>query len=484
MNSLPGRRRRSGIIFVTALWVVLLLSAIVLLYSRSMRTELTAASNRQSLIQVSAIELGAEQYVISAVDGCQGDAVTVLGTPAEQIQLGNGYFWILQPYYDDDQTFAFGITDEASKLNINVAGPNGLATLPGNTIDVADSIIDWRDADSITTGQGAESDYYERQPRPYDAKNSLFESVEELYLVKNVDDTLLYGFDLDHNGVLDANESAAAGLAAAFNSASDSSRGIFPFITVWGTQQNTTPGGRPRVNVSNLASPALLRPVLQKAGLTQARINQISVRAATIRTFRNPIDFAVRTGMTSAEFDKVANYITTSTATTLPGLVNINTAPAAVLMCLSLTTEEAQSVVSARGNNAASNTASSALGGLTGSNGASGNSNATGFGWIMDAIAPQRAAVIGGQITGSSYFYSADIVAVTDNGRGFKRVRIVVDGRSSPPAVIYRKDLTYLGWPLDPQILSELKKGHPPPAPTGQGTGGANGLSSGLGLGL
>ena len=108
------------------------------------------------------------------------------------------------------------------------------------------------------------------------------------------------------------------------------------------------------------------------------------------------------------------------------------------------------------------------------------NSNSlTSYGWLLSSgpTKPQLSR-IGPYITGQSFYYSADIVSVSSQGRGFKRVRIVVNATNSPPVIVYRKDLTYLGWPLSPDILSSLRKGQALPAPAGLGTGGGNGLGS------
>ena len=125
-----NRKDRRGIIFITTRWVVVILTALVLIFARSMRTEVAASSNRFSAQQADAIELGAEQFVIAAVDQSNGDAATVLQTKTEQIPVGpagqpSGYFWILQTYPDNDYTYAFGITDESSKVNINFANASG-----------------------------------------------------------------------------------------------------------------------------------------------------------------------------------------------------------------------------------------------------------------------------------------------------------------------------------------------------------------------
>jgi type II secretory pathway component PulK len=64
-------------------------------------------------------------------------------------------------------------------------------------------------------------------------------------------------------------------------------------------------------------------------------------------------------------------------------------------------------------------------------------------------------------ITGQSYQFSADIVAASGDGRAFRRVRIVVDAFNAeqPPKLVYRHDLTDLGWPLDPEMLASMRTG-------------------------
>ena len=49
---------RHGIIFVTAMWVILILGALVLIFARSMRVEVAASANHLSEVQASTIELG------------------------------------------------------------------------------------------------------------------------------------------------------------------------------------------------------------------------------------------------------------------------------------------------------------------------------------------------------------------------------------------------------------------------------------------
>jgi hypothetical protein len=84
----------------------------------------------------------------------------------------------------------------------------------------------------------------------------------------------------------------------------------------------------------------------------------------------------------------------------------------------------------------------------------------TSIAWVFTVLGP-KAAGLARLITVTSNQYSADIVAVSGDGRGFKRVLIVVDSTQIPAKVVYRKDLTSLGWPLDPAIRRQLRSGQP-----------------------
>ncbi len=123
--------------------------------------------------------------------------------------------------------------------------------------------------------------------------------------------------------------------------------------------------------------------------------------------------------------------------------INVFTASEPVLEALGMSESQAENIIENREANSSSS-------------GASGGSSTS---W-----ATSMAPGLGNYLTGSSTRYSADIVAVSSDGRAFKRVRIVVDasqynplasstGSTTPPSVIiYRKDLTAYGWPFAPMI--------------------------------
>jgi len=81
--------------------------------------------------------------------------------------------------------------------------------------------------------------------------------------------------------------------------------------------------------------------------------------------------------------------------------------------------------------------------------------------WVTEVLDQEKATGIGSYVTVRSQQYSADIVAVSGNGRAYKRYRVVLDMQSGTPRVVYWRSLTHFGWPLQPEIVAALRKGQP-----------------------
>jgi type II secretory pathway component PulK len=60
--------RRRGVIFITALGIIVVLTGLALVFAQAMRTEALASGNRRSQAQADAVELGAEQWVLAQID--------------------------------------------------------------------------------------------------------------------------------------------------------------------------------------------------------------------------------------------------------------------------------------------------------------------------------------------------------------------------------------------------------------------------------
>ena len=220
--------------------VMVILSALLLAFARSMSVESMAAANRIAAAQADAVEQGAEQWVMANVEeyGNNTNGVDITTQlPAQAIQIGTGYFWLIRPNATSNQEYDFGIQDESSKININSASVAQLQLLPGMTPDIAQAIFDSRTA---TGSGGAEESYYESLPEPYESKGAKFDTVDELLLVDGVTPQLMYGSDVNRNGVIDPGEQTDGSLAVAFDSAADTSRGIVNFLTVYSRRPAAT----------------------------------------------------------------------------------------------------------------------------------------------------------------------------------------------------------------------------------------------------
>jgi Type II secretion system (T2SS), protein K len=398
--------RRRGVIFVTALGIIVVLTGLALVFAQAMRTEALVSANRRAQAQADATELGAEQWVLAQIDEYKTDAYTLTSlVQTDTLSVGSnettGYFWILPADLSTVQGGSVcGIVDESSKLNINnaalMSGIGALQTLCDSlnlTIpdDTPYSISNW--ATNGSNSNGASSQDYSAFPEPYEMKGQAFESVEELLLVgqqadfqQNTMPQLLWGTDTARNTLLaEYNQNAGQPVGGMTNGATVNTPGIFNYLTVYSA--SFAASGRPA------------------AGAAGNRI------------------------------------------------INPFTASLLVLEAIGFSDAQAQSIVEARESSYESD---------------SGQLGAAGYNWAMQA-AGGGSGLAATFLTGASNRYSADIGAVSADGRAFRRVRIVVDvsqsnplgaagGTTPPPAVIiYRKDLTAYGWPLPSRKGSDLR---------------------------
>ena len=496
---LPYSEARPGAILIVAMWVIVVLVGLTLVLGQTMRIEIASSANEFSMVQAQGVEQGAIQYVLYNLASLQGQMPLVTNMPCEAVQVGQGAFWILRSNdTTDDFTYCFGVTDECSKVSLNTAGVDTLEMLPDMTSELAPCIIDWRSAGDTASPGGAKNDYYATLSDPYTCKGAALETVEELFLVKGADADLMYGEDVNRNGVVATYKDG--------NRDGKLNRGLFPFVTVYSISPITDANGSARVSVNGppqviivrgrngrivsrtyLPNPALSNLLQQK--LSASSYKSVIATLTTLLTknpalqFRNVFDFYNKSMMTIDDFKLVADSLTGNPGSP-NGLINVVTAPKEVLMCLpGLEDSDAAALIAKRITlGALSNSSTSASGGAGLSNSrlssamsssplASGSSSGGLSGssvsatadlynpwWVAATLSPQKAAGIGNRITTRTSRYSADIVSVSGDGRAFRRCRIVVDAQKTP-TIIYRQDLTHLGWPLAPSILTALKSG-------------------------
>jgi DNA uptake protein ComE-like DNA-binding protein len=238
------------------------------------------------------------------------------------------------------------------------------------------------------------------------------------------------------------------------------------YLTVWTREPNTAADGSQRVNINSSNAVQQLTTTLQEK-FGSSRATQILVSAGlqtsnpgggnrqgntgagnnrgagggggvttVTATFGSVLEFYLKSGMSADEFSQVADYITTTNSSFVTGLVNVNTASQAVLSCIpGIGSNSAPAMVSYRMNNWSATTS---------------------IAWVGNVLDRNSAIQAGPYLTARSYQFAADVAAVGHYGRGYRRVRFIFDISQGAPKIVYRQDLTHLGWALGKDLRNKL----------------------------
>ncbi len=173
-----------------------------------------------------------------------------------------GRFCVVAPLSDEEgyvgAGLRYGLENESARINLNAllladlqgenASRDQLLALPGMTEEIADAILDWIDEDEEPREFGAEIEYYSGLPIPYAPKNGTLDSVEELLLVRGMTSSLLYGLDHNRNGIIDPQEiGEAIETETTDNTDGMLDRGWAAYFTLYSEELNLTSLGEPRI---------------------------------------------------------------------------------------------------------------------------------------------------------------------------------------------------------------------------------------------
>jgi general secretion pathway protein K len=207
---------QKGIALVLILWVLALLSVIAGEFCYAMRTEVNITRNVMEQTDAYYLALAGVNRAIGEL--IRDDVIRQRSSPSEnnaRVERNNGGDEADERTGDEDRwrinvdiaPVAFGngefqvsIGNESGKININSANDR-LISMMVDAFDIqdheksiiVDSILDWRDEDNLHRTNGAEDDYYNGLPEPYDCKNDYFDTLEELLLVRGVTPEIYYG---------------------------------------------------------------------------------------------------------------------------------------------------------------------------------------------------------------------------------------------------------------------------------------------------
>jgi len=441
----PGRQgrgsgqTRSGTVLIVVLWVCLGLVSLALVFGHSMLMALRGTDNAVAGRQADQAIEGAVRYAQFLLINAEvpGQLPLPEDYVRERVPVGEARFWFLNRSAspDDSRVPVFGLMDEASKLNLNTASQSMLEGLPTMTAELAAAIVDWRDEDDEPSEGGAETETYQLRDPSYVCKNAPFETVEELALVHGATWEILYGEDLNRNGVLDPNENDGDRTPPDDDADGRLDPGLVELLTVHSREPNVREDGSARINVNE--SSEELETLFQET-FGEDRAGEILARAGGGGEANSLMQYFLRSGMSAEEFDQVAGELTTSDEEELVGLVNVNTAGETVLACIpGIDEQKAAELVATRALQA---------------------SPPTSVAWAAEVLGEEVAAQAGPYLTAQSWQITADVAAVGRLGRGYRRELVVIDAGAESPAVVYRRRLGGLGWALGAGTLQTLQE--------------------------
>jgi len=446
---------RRGTILVAVLVIIALsaLTAATLMYRA--QAEVTASVSGSRRHQAYAVALSGIQRTMAILKAARADREIWYDHPElfkGQLVCSDGvnnwYFTAYAYNPADPKTLRNGVTDEASKINLNVATEQVLLGLPNMTQELVDCLLDYRDQDEETRPEGAEQDYYDQLPHPYLIKNGPLGTLEELLLVKGFHATLIFGEDYNLNGLLEDNEDDVEASFPPDNGDGVLDRGLLGSATVWSYELNVANDGEQRVNLNAARD-------LGKAGLRKETLEFIELYRAEGNTFQDasellemryqlknkqgnrPAGQWIESGVSARDLPDVLDRLTT-VGPVLFGKVNIGTASAKVLASLPGIDEElADRIVQAR--------ADLDLVAL----------ETWAWPYTENIVSADTFKEMAPALTARSYQFRVRCVAYGWPCGQFRVIEAVIDLARGAPRVIYQRDLTRLGVPFAINVEEE-----------------------------
>ncbi|MFH1837134.1 MAG: hypothetical protein ABH862_03370 [Candidatus Omnitrophota bacterium] len=198
-------KHKKGSVLIIAMWALSVLTLFAVMMgvdSRGKMTFVGKIGDRDRLRYIA--EAGIEKaIIIIAAKGPNPayDQISDLGGIGTNRyvdkKIGNGECYVGYDYLDTDSEKIkrwYGVSDCESRISLNKAGYKEISAIikittdldKKNADDLAAAIVDWRDKDDFPLFNGVESRYYMSLKDPYPSKNSEFEVLSELFLVRGM----------------------------------------------------------------------------------------------------------------------------------------------------------------------------------------------------------------------------------------------------------------------------------------------------------
>ncbi len=192
--------KENGVALLIVLWVITLLMVFVVSFSILTRTEANSTFFFRDRVQKKFFaEAALERAIMELYHRQTYKNQTAVFEGSEVLGIdGRNYDGAI-----GTGRYTFRLFNESGKININRMGTRSGVILNNLLVNlgvakekadiIVDSILDWIDADDLRRLNGAESEYYQSLPNPYNAKNGRLNTLEELLLIKEMSPDILFG---------------------------------------------------------------------------------------------------------------------------------------------------------------------------------------------------------------------------------------------------------------------------------------------------
>ena len=365
------------------------------------------------------------------------------------------YFTVFTPAGPDSLAeVRYGLDDAASRISLRQTTIDQLAKLPRVTPDLARTLraatappistasTDSAGSDGSVRSVGADS-AEPTSPAPP------IHTLEDLLQLPGLTPALLLGEDLNQNGRLEASED--------LNQDGTLDRGLAQYLTLDSFDPDLTRDGRRRTRLNDPSDP------LPAIDLPPAFTNYLEAVRASKTRIEHPADLldatskvkdaqgaevAIPSGISKDELPLVLEYFTArSSDKPEPGLINLNTATAAVLATIPGIDESlAESIVSSRISLSPDRRRTTA--------------------WLVQegTLTPEAFKSIAPHLTARSHQFRCRVAGYGLPSGRFRVLEVHIDTSSGRPEVTHLRDVTRLGFPL---ILSESGDPSATSTPTG-----------------
>jgi hypothetical protein len=362
-------RQKKGFILAGVLVLVLLASMIVMsLLFRMHAEEAAMAAQRGSEAANLAAMSGIEQ-ALKVAAGVTPGSLDWRDNPRafkDHFVYEDGserwYFTVYSKADEDSlEPLRYGLTDEASKIHLNIAERDVLGRIPGMDAELLKA-LDGQPASESSLNDpfagSADSAFEEFFAPLTTSMPRSYQSFTELLTLPGFTPALVFGEDANFNLKLDPNEDDAGERPPADNSDGRLDLGFSQYLTLFATEPNVDNKNVPRtdINVANDPFPLVELPGSLTNYILALRTNKIKVNHASelleakikVKDAKG-VEVELASEVSKTELAQVLDLFTGKADKKTDGLVNVNTAPLKVLAALpGLDDPLAESIVSTR----------------------------------------------------------------------------------------------------------------------------------------